>query len=374
MKRTVGDMAQGDNEYDVVILNRGCNYIYQVHESIVHAIHSHLNWNDLSAFKSSCRVANQIIHPSDVTRRLVQDEGSNGAFVICVYENRVEHAMFLLEHYAIDDMYLVNGLVYCIASNKNELALAIMHHTTKIAKFNEFDEIEYEIDHSIYCNQYKYGLQYMQSFPRDLTYKQLLQIACSTNNVWFVDHLISQHQLPLAFMDLWVSMKYCNYAVLDYIFDSYPQLRIKPQMVIALLRVLYWTCSGSRADIVEYLVHKNKLTLNNRVVDALVHYMKRCTSHDEVVKIVKVIDTYGTYRQVQSAIYQSIRNHSPLSVIAFIEHSRRVRYSERHIALLENDELFWRTHHPKVEFMFINKLRMQEREHSDKSKSIKPSN
>lgn len=363
-KRTIGEDDGADfNQDDIVLLKKEQNnFLCDVHESVIQAIHSHLPWGDLCALKCSCALFSQLVEDMDIIRRLVSDEGLNTAFMICLYENRHRFVSMMINSYKIDKTILENGLIYSVARGFNESAVALLN-LLNVQMRSSIDVFEFDVDHSVFCKNYCCFVEYMTLSIGMLSLRLLLQVACNTNNTFIVDHLVSRYQLQFANIDIWTTLKHLSYSVMEYMINSSPDFKIKQQMMTAYIRSydVY-----PRASMIEYLLIKNKIKLTNQLISTLVDYMTQFTadSYAEILNVVYLIDRYGTSRQVQNAFSQCIAKHLPLSIKAFIEHSKRIVYDDKYISMIESDE-FWSANYSKYEYILVSKLRMQERKVQD---------
>lgn len=362
-KRTYINYEDEDDEVRDIIINKTnkkINIICNVHESILDIIQYKLGWNDLASLKQTCTTTNNFIKHNDIIDRMIADMDLINAFCTCIIMNNELYLELFLDNFNIPRYQLINCLIYTICTGRNTIS-RILIDSLDFVKYSNRDDIEIECEcHK--CNHLQCFSDFVENelYFENISQKMLLQIACMFDNLEMFKYIMEKYDLEFTYIDIWATILHNSV----YIFDE--MIRINPMMKLSqrmLKNYVFRIVCGDKFDFLDYLF-KNKIAhlgirLNNAIIEYCL-YNFEMNSSKILRKIIMLVENYGSDHMVQTTMTNCIFACYPKMIREIISVSKRLLYKKKFIDMIEKKQEYW-TKVPEIEFMIVNKLKLQER-------------
>lgn len=355
------------------------NYFGNVHQSIWYNIQKHLNSRDLSALKASCSQGRAYILPCDVVEKLIQEIGMVAAFCKYLHIGNTQSTLIITKKYGLPDLHIWKGIIYCIGTFKNTLAKELLTVLgPKLIHWN-CTQIYHETDHCVSCQTWSClwtlmadsYLMYYSAIPnrcgnhKNVAFaippnssRIILHTACAHNNIEMVKYLVTKYNLSIGFNDLWISIVYCAPAVFKYLMKINPTLRISENVLCKIIN-FQDTDTTYKWEFI-YTVFEQGLVprIGRRFTNTIINYIRICNELPVLKQIHEIINIAGSKRLVQSCFGACLFECLSHSTNLMIETSK-ITYKAKHLRIVENSST-WRFRNPKMEYIIVNKLKLQE--------------
>lgn len=379
-QRTIGDWNDDYQNNETIIIEKykHVDNLNNMHESILHLIQSNLQWYDLISLKLTQKRYNEQISSIDVIGQMVRSTTPSEALSICIFGNSVMYLKQLLEQTRDIPTYkLKEALIYAIQTHRNEVAKVLIDilHLPKTSSQDHEILFTYIYTNDITILRDWTSLHRDWAMLRDhlnavtpiranvLSNKRLLQLACLSNNVTMFNYLLGKYKMDFTYIDIQVAINNMGCDV----FREMSKLRgksfkLSQRMLVDYVYDRYYNrhTLESKLHFLQYVLIKKLSFLSQRIIAALLNTMLSEGVKDfEVTLFIKLVEAHGSQKLVQSLMKQFIHHLLSWEVKEMINISQRLVYKPKHLDMIATNHRFWDT--SKIEYMFVNKLKMQER-------------
>jgi hypothetical protein len=312
----------------------------------------------------ACALTNRLVEHGDIVERMIDATDVTNTFCMCVHNNSPAYVQTLIDKHGIPKHQLIRGLIYSIYTFRNDLCI-IFFDTLDFPKHSKYDNSEYFVDHSVYCGKTHCMYDYIDSQPyneTNVSQKMLLQMAVAADNVDMFRHIKNTYDLGISYIDIWVAAVNCGKHVFATILKDAKNLRISQRMLIRFMR--FQGCHVvDKLGYLHYIFERGIAHLGRRLNDSIIDYCWHARlSNNEYRSATMLVEKYGSHHLVQSTLRQYIYRCMPISILEMIDLSSRIVYKQKHIDMICSNMSFWKQF-PKIEYVLVNKLKLQERKH-----------
>lgn len=214
-------MNFGGDSCDTLVLTKGHgkNYLCDQHESVLHKICVFMNTLDLARFKQACTLTDKLVRPIWILERMLVDNGLSFTLAKCIYRNNVGYVEYILRK-QVPHTYIVKGFVYSVYTGRTDMALFLLDHLC-VERSNLVGDHKAQARCCIDCGVLHCFVHYIcvdcSWQPDIVTTKDLMVMACESNNVTVLDKVVQKYGLICGQNDMMTALLSGSLDVIKYL-------------------------------------------------------------------------------------------------------------------------------------------------------------
>lgn len=383
-KRTMGYIGidvEHDSETFIIEKYKKFDILGKAHDSIFHFIGSTLQWKDLASLKLLGKRFNNLVTYESIVDRMLVDKTPLDVLSICVFSNNVPYLEGLLNtrRNDIPINMLTECLVYAIQTKRNDIAKALSaivslpktcradkeFHQTRVEDVMIMNQSFATLQPLDWTSLSSYLTGAQSEHSAELSHRKLIQISAMSDNVDMFKFFLDKYKIAIIHNDIRVAIYYASHNVIN----EMSRIQGKDFMLSEKMLIDYLWYYRTRYCTFEDTLKFLKFTLERRFILsqkviktmlAIIHYGG--ADYGETGEFIKILEVYGTNKQLDKVMKFFIYHKYTWHVSQMIDISKRLVYTQKHLNLIEINSKFWNAYHDTdVEYVFINKLKLQER-------------
>jgi hypothetical protein len=292
-----------------------------------------------------------IIDNPTIIRSTILSKGQESTFSRAVYTCHMDLLEKSMEY--MPKISIIKAIVYAIHTKRNKVAMFLIERT-QLGKKSSCRCCLLKSEEYCNCICYICCKDFItDDVAFDLNISNLLNLACISDNVEMVKHLMETYNLRWTQFDLTCCIKKGSFNVLTYLCKE-KGAKICFNKVVMLLKTL---TNNDNYEPLEELLKKNIIRLGTMLSQPLVSML--FTMGSNKYKMVKIIDKYGTKRLLRNILKSAFNQYMNNVAESILEYTS-VRVNKKYFTYLNHKNY---DNKLKLELLLVNKYELQQRDY-----------
>jgi hypothetical protein len=290
---------------EVIVLSKAKDLISSMHESILHRICAFMSVEQLINFKQSCILCHDLVRPTWVIERMIFDYGPGYTLSLCIYRNNLKHVKYMMTK-DVPMKYITKGFIYCLFNNRKEMALLLLENVC-VENSDEVYDVSYYAYGCYLCQEQECFMHYIKEDAWDiygnnrhdkLTTKGLMALVCASNAVCVLKHVMTRYDISCGHDELATAVMYGSNDIIGYLCNE-----VGLKVGRKLIRCFLETCkANNKWECLEYMLSNKLAKLPGKSIPSLCAHASKNNEHSRIIN--RIINAYAKMRYVNQALVQ----------------------------------------------------------------------